>query len=55
MSERKLQRPSADLMVLGYVAEGRREQTVSQQLVCSSTYRRDGGGWKLIQHQQTPA
>ena len=42
MEDAHLARPSDDLAVLAYRAW------------CTSTYRRVGGAWALVQHQQTP-
>ena len=55
MTERTLTRPSPDVAVLAYRATARREGTDPYSCGCSSTYLRDGGEWKLVQHQQTPA
>lgn len=54
-SEQRVQAPSDEIRVLAYVAEGLRAETTSQKINCSSTYRREGADWRLIQHQQTPA
>ncbi len=55
MAERRLTRPGDDLAVLAYRATGRREGEPPYEAWCSSTYRRDGPRWRLVQHQQTPA
>ena len=54
MKDREIGRPSDAMLVLGYAAVGQREGTDPYHCTCTSTYRRDGKGWKLIQHQQTP-
>jgi hypothetical protein len=54
MSEKVVSRADADTLALGYRAEGRREGLSAYLAYCTSTYRRISGGWKLIQHQQTP-
>lgn len=54
MAERQTGRPSNDLAVLAYRATGHREGPAPYEAWCSSTYRRDGPRWRLIQHQQTP-
>jgi len=54
MIERVLTRPDADTLVLGYRAEGRRDGAEPYRAYCTSTYRRDGAGWTIVQHQQTP-
>ncbi|MDI6623196.1 MAG: nuclear transport factor 2 family protein [Brevundimonas sp.] len=43
-----------DLVVLAYVGEGRRPGAPSCRALCTSTWRRDDGRWRLVQHQQTP-
>jgi hypothetical protein len=53
--EAALERPDADTLVLGYRARGRRPDAAPYQAYCTSTYRRLAGGWRLVQHQQTPA
>jgi hypothetical protein len=55
MSERSLGRAGEQVIVLGYTAEGRRDGAVPYHCFCTSTYRLDGGRWKLVQHQQTMA
>ena len=55
MTERHVARPAPDLLVLAYKARGFRDGVVPYLAYCTSTYRRDGGGWRLVQHQQTPA
>jgi uncharacterized membrane protein len=55
MTDRALGRAGAGVVVLGYAAEGRREGAAPYRCLCTSTYRSDGGAWKLVQHQQTPA
>ena len=55
MVETRVARPAGDLLVLAYRAEGRRERAAPYVAYCTSTYRRSGGRWRLIQHQQTPA
>ena len=42
-----------DVAVVAYRAAARRGEAVYTAL-CSSTYVRDGDGWKLCLHQQTP-
>jgi hypothetical protein len=55
MTERMVAQPAADLTVLAYRAEGRRGDVDPYRAFCTSTYRRDGDAWRLVQHQQTPA
>jgi hypothetical protein len=55
MTERMVAQPAADLTVLAYRAEGRRGDADPYRAFCTSTYRRDGAAWRLVQHQQTPA
>lgn len=54
-AERRLAQPADDLAVLAYLATGRRTGEAPYEAWCSSTYRRDGPRWRLVQHQQTPA
>ncbi|BBK30068.1 hypothetical protein EDC65_4686 [Stella humosa] len=49
-----LTRPDDDSCVLGYRADARRDAGDAYAAFCTSTYRRTGAGWKLVQHQQTP-
>ena len=43
------------LVVLGYRADARRADGSTHAAVCTSTWTRGpDGGWRLIQHQQTP-
>lgn len=49
-----LERADPDTAVLAYRALGSRPGAPPYRAYCSSTYRRDGGDWRLIQHQQTP-
>ena len=55
MIETQVARPGDDVLVLAYKAEGRREGAAAYSAYCTSTYRRSGGRWRLVQHQQTPA
>ena len=50
-----LGRAGNDVVVLGYTAEGQREGSEPYRCYCTSTYRRDGEHWRLVQHQQTLA
>lgn len=54
IGERTLAQPTGELAVLAYRASGRRDGEAPYEAWCSSTYRRDGPGWRLVQHQQTP-
>lgn len=54
MTERRIARPGTGLLVLGYRALGRRDGAAPYEAYCTSCYRDAGGGWRLIQHQQTP-
>ena len=55
MSERHLARPTPDVSVLAYRARGERSgASAAYDAYCTSTYRREAGGWRLLQHQQTP-
>jgi hypothetical protein len=53
MTDRAIGRPGDS--VLGYAAVGHRDGMPPYRCLCTSTYRRGDGAWKLIQHQQTPA
>lgn len=55
MTERVTAQAGGEVVVLAYRAAGVREGAGPYHAFCTSTYRRDGGGWKLLQHQQTPA
>ncbi len=55
MTETHAGRPSGDLLVLAYKARGQRDGAAAHDAYCTSTYRKAGDGWLLIQHQQTPA
>ncbi len=55
MTGRTVGRPGDALIVLGYTAEGRRNGAAPYRSFCTSTYRTDGGTWRLVQHQQTLA
>ncbi len=54
MTERHTVRPSPDIVVIAYQAQGRREDAAPYGAYCTSTYRRSTDGWRLVQHQQTP-
>ena len=53
-SDRKVARPNAQTIVLGYRAVGQREGSKPYEAYCTSSYRGSESGWKLFQHQQTP-
>jgi hypothetical protein len=53
MLERHAVQPAPDLAVLAYLAEGRRGGSQPYRAYCTSTYRREQKGWRLVQHQQT--
>ncbi len=55
MTGRRVGRASDAVVVLGYTAEGQRDGAAPYRCLCTSTYRRDGSTWKLVQHQQTLA
>jgi len=54
MTERHVAHPAPDVSVLAYRARGQRAGAPAYEAYCSSTYRRAPGGWRLVQHQQTP-
>jgi hypothetical protein len=43
-----------DTLVLAYRATGSRAGSAPYVALCSSTYVRQSGAWKLLSHQQTP-
>ncbi|WMT92694.1 nuclear transport factor 2 family protein [Pelagibacterium sp. H642] len=55
MSDRVITRAGDAVVVLGYTAEGKRENAHPYRCFCTSTYRAEGLHWKLVQHQQTLA
>jgi len=50
----KSQVRSGDTTVLAYKATAERKDSQPYIALCSSTYIRNGGTWKLLSHQQTP-
>jgi hypothetical protein len=54
MRERQESRPADGVVVLAYEAEGEREGDPPYCAICTSTYARGDGVWRLVQHQQTP-
>lgn len=42
-----------DLAVLSYRAEAQRDGSAAYRCVCTSTYLRTDGRWRLVQHQQS--
>lgn len=44
-----------ELAVLAYRASAEREGAPIYEALCASTWLRDGSGWRLMSHQQTPA
>ncbi len=44
-----------NVAVLAYKAEAEREGEPIRTVLCASTYLREGEGWRLMSHQQTPA
>lgn len=55
MVDKLLTHPADDVMVLAYKAEGTRAAEAAYNAFCTSTYRHAEDGWRLVQHQQTPA
>jgi len=56
MSDRILARPRESIAVLAYHAKARRPgENAAYTAICTSTYVAREGGWRLVQHQQTPA
>ncbi len=54
MADRVFRR-RGDTALLAYKASAEREDAPLTQMLCASTYLNDGGEWRLISHQQTPA
>lgn len=44
-----------DVLLLVYLAEARTEDGMSYETMASSLYLREGDGWKLAFHQQSPS
>jgi hypothetical protein len=55
MADRCLANPDPALVVLAYRAEAQRGEDPPWRAICTSTWRRGAAGWRLVQHQQTPA
>jgi hypothetical protein len=56
LGTRRLVRPAEHTAVLAYAVTADRGDASSRyQAMCSSTYVRLSGQWKLVLHQQTPA
>ena len=53
LEEMRVIQLGADAAVVAYGAEARRGETEVSSLF-NSTYRREGGAWRLVVHQQTP-
>jgi hypothetical protein len=54
MKRRQANRPADGVVVLAYEAEGERDGDPPYRAICTSTYARVDGAWRLVQHQQTP-
>ncbi len=54
MSDRVFRR-RGETALLAYRASAEREGEPMLEALCASTYLNDGGEWRLISHQQTPA
>ena len=55
LTERRIAHPAPGLAVLGYRARGLWDGAPAYAAVCTSCYRATAAGWRLVQHQQTPA
>lgn len=55
MSEQVVERPTDDVAVTGYLAEGDAGNGVKHKVYCTSTWVRREGNWIHVQHHQTPA
>lgn len=51
----RVARPRPDVAVLAYRAEARCEAGAVWRVLCSSVWLRGEDGWRIVQHQQTPA
>jgi hypothetical protein len=54
MAGQVLAQPTPDIAVLAYRAQARRDGAEPYAALCTSTYLRIGGRWRIAQHQQTP-
>ena len=54
MTSKQLVEHDAGTVVLAYEARAERDEKDFYSALCSSTYARAGGAWRLLQHQQTP-
>jgi hypothetical protein len=54
MSDQVLAQPSDGAIVLAYRARARRDGAEPYTALCTSTYIRADGAWRIAQHQQTP-
>ena len=55
MEERQIIRPAPDAVVVAYRARAVRDGSPAYSAYCTSTYVRVRDGWRIVQHQQTPA
>jgi hypothetical protein len=55
LGERHVLRPMPDTVVVAYHARATRDGSPAYSAYCTSTYIRAQDGWRLVQHQQTPA
>lgn len=55
MSDRVLSRFGSRFLVLSYRVEAHRSGSAPYRALCSSSYVELEAGWRLAQHQQTPA
>lgn len=55
MAGRELRHPARDIVVIAYRARGERDGEPPYIAWCSSTWRHGDNGWRLVQHQHTPA
>lgn len=53
MSHQLVGRAGSDVIALAYRAKGQRDDAPEYNCFCTSTYRKDGSRWLLVQHQQT--
>lgn len=54
MSQRTFSTIGGGVVVLAYRAEAARDGADTYRALCSSTYAKQDGEWRLVQHQHTP-
>jgi len=54
MTQQVMAEPAEDVIILAYTAQARRDGAEPYSALCTSTYLRLDGQWRIAQHQQTP-